>query len=330
MDNLTHAATGLFLSRAGLDRGVPHAALLLVLAANIPDVDVAALAGGPLAYLNYHRYLTHALPLLPLLALVPVLLVRLFSRQPVPWMRAYAVSVAGVASHLALDFTNIYGIRLLLPFSGRWFRGDLTSVIDLWIWAVCLVALGGPVLVRLVNTEIGARRPAPGRGFAIFALVFLALYTGGRSLLHSRAVAVLDARVYDGAAPELVAALPNPFNPWRWRGLVETPAFYGVYEIDLAAGDFDPAQGRRFYKPDPDPALAAAARTPVFRDFLRFSEFPLWRVTPVWEPAPATRVEAMDMRFGSPAAPGFVATAILDQAARPLRAWFSFGMAGPR
>src|SRR5512141_2532080 len=117
MDNLTHTATGLFLARAGLGRGVPHATWILLLAANIPDIDVVCAAGGPLAYLNYHRHLTHAIPLLPVMALLPVLIVRLAARKRVPfgkgfpYLRAYAVSGAGVASHLALDFTNIYGIR---------------------------------------------------------------------------------------------------------------------------------------------------------------------------------------------------------------------------
>jgi hypothetical protein len=94
--------------------------------------------------------------------------------------------------------------------------------------------------------------------------------------------------------------------------------------------EFDPAEGRRFYKPAESPAFAAASATPVFQEFMRFSHFPLWRATPVWEPGPAVRVEAMDLRFGTPAAPAFVATAVVDPSGRPLRAWFAFGAAGPR
>ena len=329
MDNLTHSATGFFLGRTGLSRGVPHANWILLLAANAPDVDLVSGAGGALAYLNCHRHLTHAIPLAPLLALLPLLLVRVVSRRALPWGRAYLISLAGVGSHLALDFTNIYGVRLMLPFSARWFRLDQTGVVDLWIWSVCLLALVGPVLARLVNAEIGASRAAPGRGWAVFALLFLLFYNAGRGVLHERAEAVLDARLYDGAAPLRVAALPSAANPFLWRGLVETPDFYSLQEVNLL-GEFDPAQGRRFYKPEAAPALSAAAGTRVFRDFLRFSQFPLWRVTPVWEPEPGTRVEAMDLRFGTPSAPAFVATAVVDARGEVRRAWFSFGEAAPR
>src|SRR5579864_7913326 len=130
MDPLTHSATGLFLSRAGLQRFTPYATPILILAANAPDVDVVTGFGGQLSYLNCHRHLTHAIPLLPLMALLPVLVVRLFARKPIAWLGAYLISLAAVATHLALDATNIYGIRLLLPFSARWFHLDLTSVID--------------------------------------------------------------------------------------------------------------------------------------------------------------------------------------------------------
>jgi inner membrane protein len=328
MDQLTHSATGLFLSRAGLDRFTPHAGMILILAANIPDIDVVAALGGTLSYLTYHRHLTHSLAMLPLLALIPVLIVRAF--RPLRWKGAYGISLAGVASHLLLDWTNIYGIRLLLPFSAEWFHLDITSVIDLWIWAVILLALAAPVVGRLVTSEIGARPGrTEGRGFAIAALAFLAIYNGAHGLGHASAIAMLDARVYHGSAPLRVAAFPDPANPWRFRGLVETREFYGVQDINLLA-DFDPNASRILYKPEPNPAIEAAAQTATFRHFLGFAQYPLWRVLPAAEPENAVTVEAMDLRFGDPSSPGFVATAILDSRLRVIREWFTFGAAKPR
>ena len=52
MDQFTHTATGLFLSRAGLNRATPYAAPILMLAANAPDADIVSLAGGSLNYLH--------------------------------------------------------------------------------------------------------------------------------------------------------------------------------------------------------------------------------------------------------------------------------------
>lgn len=332
MDLLTHTATGLFLSRAGFGRLAPQTPWVMMLAANAPDIDIVAAAGGPLQYLNYHRQITHALPAAPVLALLPVLAARVAARGPVRWRALYAASLAGVLSHLLLDWTNIYGVRLLLPFSREWFHLDWTGVVDLWIWAVFLVCLAGPVLVRLVNAEIGARgkrHAVEGAGFALLALVFLLAYNGARAVSHARAVAILDTRLYDGAAALRVAALPSPVNPLRWRGLVETESAWSVHPVDLLT-DFDPAQGRKFYKPAAAPALEAARRIPVFQDFLAFSQYPFWRVTPAGDPADGARVEAMDLRFGTPDDPAFVATALLDSRGRVSRAWFRLGPVRPR
>jgi inner membrane protein len=234
-----------------------------------------------------------------------------------------------VASHLLLDYTNAYGIRLLLPFSGRWFHLDLNSLIDLWIWAAFFVALVGPLLVRLVNAEIGAAGAGARRAFAIFALVFMALYDGGRAVAHTRAVAMLDSRLYGGAAPVRVAALPGPANPLAWRGLVETREAYLVEDVSLM-DELDPTRGSTFYKAEPGPAITAANRTVVFRDFFRFSQYPLERAEPVADPEGGTEVEAMDMRFGTPVRPAFVAQAIVGGRMEVRQAWFSYGAARPR
>ena len=64
----------------------------------------------------------------------------------------------GVLSHLVLDWTNVYGIRLLLPFSSRWLRLDQTDVVDPWILAILLLAVAAPALARMVSAEIGSKK----------------------------------------------------------------------------------------------------------------------------------------------------------------------------
>ena len=332
MDNITHSLTGLLLSRAGLDRLTPRAPWILFLAANAPDIDVVSAFGGSLNYLHYHRNLTHSLVALPVLPIICVLAVRLISRKPVNWAGAYVIALIGVASHLVLDLTNVYGVRLLLPFSARWLRWDITNVIDFWIWGVLFISVCAPALARLVNAEIGATGQARGgarRAFAVFALVFLTLYEGARSVAHARAVATLESRVYAGTAPSRVAAGPGPVSLFEWRGIAETPELVSIVNVNLL-GDFDPAAGRRFYKPEPLSAIEAARRTPVFEEFLRFSQYPFWQVTPSVHVAGETLVEAMDLRFGDPQSPSFVATAIVDANQRVIRAWFQFGKTRPR
>src|SRR6185295_14953192 len=110
---------------------------------------------GQAAYLTWHRNLTHSVLAMPLVALLPVAIVRLASRRPVQWPRAWLVSMTGVASHLLMDWTNVYGIRLFVPVSDAWWRLDITSVIDPWIWAALLISVLAPALAGLIGSEIG-------------------------------------------------------------------------------------------------------------------------------------------------------------------------------
>ena len=326
MDPLTHTATGILLSRAGLNRWTPLALPILVLAANAPDIDIVTAAGGSLNYLHYHRHLTHSLIAAPVLAICIVALVRLIARKPVRWTAAFCAALLAVASHLLLDWTNVYGIRLLLPFSGSWLRLDWTPVVDVWIWGAFFIAFAGPFLGRLVIGEITSGKPKPerhGRGFAWAGLLFLLLYNGGRATLHARAVAVLETRLYDGAVPERVAAMPSQ-SPLAWRGLVEAREFYAVEPVNLL-GAFDPTSGEIFYKPSPDPAIEVAHRTAAFQTFLQFSQFPLWRVTTESRPGNSKLVQVFDMRFGTPAEPGFHVAALVDGLGQVHETPFQFG-----
>ena len=293
-----------------------------MLAANAPDIDVVSAAGGSLAYLHYHRHLTHALAMAPLMALLPLAIVHFASRKPLAWGTAYLLSLIGLASHLALDLTNFYGIRLLLPFSARWLRLDITSVVDPWIMTALLLSIIGPALSRLVAGEIGA--PArTGRLAAILALVFVLLYDCGRVLIHQRALDILDSRIYLGEPPLRVAAFPDEFNPLGWRGLVEGSRFYGRFDLDVR-NPFDPTTGPFYYKAEDSPALRSASATEPFRIFQDFAQYPMWTVTPVSDPPNGVRVQLSDMRFGTPRRGGFRAIAILDSQLRVQTSNFSF------
>jgi inner membrane protein len=332
MDNLTHTAVGLFLSRIGLGRWSPRGTAIVVIAANIPDIDVVTLAGGPLNYLHYHRYLTHAIAAMPVMALAAVAIVALTGRKKLRWIGAFFAALIAVASHLLLDWTNVYGIRLFLPFSARWLRADTTGVIDLWILAVVIIGIAGPFLARLVGSEISSstsRDHHHGRGLAWFALLFILVYNSGRAVLHARAVASLGSHLYGDATPLRVAALPDSANPFKWRGIVETADSYVVQQVNLA-NDSAVERASFFPKASPDAAIAAARATPPFQDFLRFAQYPLWRVTPNPAVENGKIVEVIDMRFGTPAAPGFMARAVVDPNLRATDATFQFGPLRPR
>jgi inner membrane protein len=323
MDNLTHSLTGLMLSRAGLNKLTPRAGLLLVFAANAPDLDVVSWLGGTARYLDWHRGLTHAWAFAPVLALLPVLLARWSLQWPAwaqrfvgpvegewSWWKAWAVALVGIASHLLLDWTNNYGIRFGLPFDHTWHRLDVMFVVDPWVWMVLLFGVIGPFLSRMVSLEIGAKRTSGG-GAAWFALVALSAYIGARYFLHEQAVQILSTRVFENQNPRRVAAFPVFGNPLRWRAVAELADGYWVSQIDLRE-EFDPSDGRVFFQAAPQQAIENARVTADFQSFLRFNQFPLWRVIPMPGPEGAVKVELFDLRFGDPTNPGFVATAIVE------------------
>lgn len=324
MDNITHSLTGLVLSRAGLNRFCPRAVLLLLLSANAPDLDILALTGGSLRYLEVHRGYSHSLLGLPFMAALSVLVAAAIYRQRLPWLKAWLICCAGVASHLLLDWTNSYGVRLLLPFSSRWFHLDLNSLYDGWILAILVFGAVWALFSRLVSSEIGSRPPT-GMGSAIVALCLLVLFDSGRAVLHARAVGQLQARLYDDAPPIQAAALPEPFSPLRWIGIVETERDYRALDVD-ALGQLHPQTAEIFYKPPVTPSLKHASETRPFRYFLYFARFPVWSEEEIAaDSGTRKRLDLTDLRFGTPGAGSFHCVALENARDIVLGAWFTFG-----
>lgn len=311
------------LSRAGLNRLIPRADMLLILAANAPDVDAISWIGGSTAHLHYHRWYTHSWMLVPLIAILPVLIHRLFVKQGFRWMYAYLLSLIGVVSHILLDMTNSYGVRALLPLHSDWLSFNTTFVVDPWIWAVLTLAVGGPFISSLVSSEIGAKK-STGQGWAIFALLFIVLYDAGRYVAHDRAMQILNSRIYNGETPKRVGAFPQFANPLRWSAVVELPGSYWVSSVNLLE-EFDPSGGRVFFKSPFTPEVEAARATEPFRVFADFNQWQLWRTTPMPQPEGSQLVQLFDLRFGNPVEPGFVAEANVLPGKRVEDAEFRFG-----
>src|SRR5215204_3693104 len=118
MDNLCHTLTGAALAEAGLRHRTRFASAALMIAANLPDIDVLAFATDtpPVAL---RRGLTHGVVAQ---ALLPILLAAVFlvvdrwrpPRSAGPPARAGALLLLGyigVLSHVAMDWLNTYGVR---------------------------------------------------------------------------------------------------------------------------------------------------------------------------------------------------------------------------
>jgi inner membrane protein len=328
LDNLTHSLVGLFLARAGFKRVTPRGTAIMVLAANAPDFDAVSWFGGPTSYIHWHRNITHSIVAVPFMALLAAAIVRFAGRRQIRWLPAWGIAIIGVLSHLVLDLTNVYGVRLLLPFTGHWWHWDLTPIVDLAIWTVLLLGVAAPALGRLVGSEIGERqRGTGGAGWAVAALLLLTGYDYVRSVLHDRAAALMDvapdARIYNGLAPRRTAAFPAA-NPLVWTGVAELSNAYVEVPIDLRVG-FDAEAAETFYKPPRSAPIDAAMQTFPFRRFLEFVQFPIWVVEPAPNLERGTRVSLVDLRFGTPSAPGFAAFATVTDRDRVADAELTFG-----
>jgi inner membrane protein len=132
----------------------------LTVGSNLPDLDIlyTTFAGDPLAYVLHHRGYTHTLigallaaALLWGLCLLWLRYRRLqASARESAWIAAAAVN--GVLLHLAMDYTNSYGVHPFWPFYDGWVYGDSVFILEplLWLAAVPLIFLLQTPMARLL------------------------------------------------------------------------------------------------------------------------------------------------------------------------------------
>ncbi len=315
MDNLTHTLVGGLLARAGLREYTPLGTAVCLVAANVPDVDIAA-GIDTIDYLNYHRHLTHSLFAIPLMALLAVGLTagaaRLLRRpERVRWGPACGVALLVAYSHPLLDFMNAYGIRLWLPLLSAWSSWDALFVIDPLLWA----GLSSTLLGCWLLSRPRARR------LAVLGLVLLAGYCALNRHWHDRVIDRLPLETVRGEAVVRRAAFPAPWLPAAWIGVVETEAAYFGFDVDaLESAAVDPARGRRVAKLAEHPAVQAARASGPGRDYGRFAQYGFARVARL--PA-GYRVTLADMRFLRGGRTGLACSFEVDAAFRVVRAQFA-------
>jgi inner membrane protein len=161
VDNITHTLIGVVLAELALPRETPPSTpatpatrRLLVaagaMAANAPDLDLiyVGITPFPLGYLLHHRGHTHTvigvIAQVVLIALACQLVLRLMQgpgvwRAAVSRARLWGLIAVALASHIALDACNSYGVHPFYPLDARWYFGDALFIFEPWLWLVlCL------------------------------------------------------------------------------------------------------------------------------------------------------------------------------------------------
>ena len=343
MDPVAHTLVGATLAETGLRRVTAKATPALLIGANLPDVDGIAMAWGRDAGLLFRRGWTHgvlAMGVLPLL-LAGGLWAWHRWRPPRdgPPLRPgplLGLCALGVWSHPLLDWLNTYGVRLLMPFSERWFYGDAVFIIDPWMWlmAGAAVVLAGsasrPSAVAWVVLATAASGLVLGRGsvplvakvvwllgvglvvaarlrrgptpaaprVALACIAGLALYVG--AMLEGSAWArdqVTKVLGAEGLKPERLMVGALPARPFAREGVALAQGHYHLFEVDRLREE----AVRRLYPPVPisgrDPVIDAALRSSSVRGFLGWVRFPHYTVEANGD---GHRVWLRDLRYATP------------------------------
>jgi inner membrane protein len=252
----------------------------LLIGSNLPDIDVLAYAAGPLTDLEWRRGWTHgilALAVLPFLLTGALLLVaririaRWRTAPPVVRPRELLLlSSLALLSHPMLDTLNTYGVRWLMPFSGRWFYGDVLFIVDPWLW---LLLAGG-----LVWTWT-RRSHRPVRGALLLALA----YVGAMAISSVMARIMVRQAVAEHFGGGLKATMvgPLPLTPFTRNYVVKQNDGYRVGtfrwlsrpHVDIRRVVTYPQR-----RPRQHPAYALAESTPLARRFLGWARFPTFSV----------------------------------------------------
>lgn len=298
MDPVCHTLVGLGLGHAGLKRRTPLALTTLALAANAPDIDIGVLATDTLA-VYFRRGWTHGPPAMIVLPIALTGLMLLADRwrrrrhpdaPPAVPRELLLLAAIGTWTHPLLDYMNSYGIRLLMPFSGRWFYGDALYIVDPWLYLM----LGGGVWAAWRASRAGRDGRRPARIALAAAVAYIALMYG--SNLWARA-AVADGLARAGRPGARFMVTPVAVNPLRREVLVDLGDRYEKgFLVFAPAPVFRPAGYGLEVNAD-HPAARAAAETPLARQYLTWSRFPFFVVT---EGAAGTEVILNDARYSDP------------------------------
>lgn len=276
MDPICHTLIGAVLGQTGLERKTRYSRVTLIIAANLPDIDVVAHAMGDTASYAFRRGITHGIPALVVLPFLLAAAVWAFGRRrppastgpPLSFQGLLLLSVIGVVSHPVLDWMNTYGMRWLMPIVDRWYYGDTLFIIDWIAWAI----LGGGLLAALrISSEHIAwfRRPA-----CISLVTFSAYIAMNYAFTQSAERAALVALAED--LPVRLLASPVPFDPLRREIVLEYPEEYRFADYRAFTGF---AQRQRVVDRG-DPQHLAVARTSLDgRRFLHWARFPYSLIT---------------------------------------------------
>jgi inner membrane protein len=327
MDNLTHSLVGAVLGQAGLKRKTGLAMPALIIGANLPDVDAACffwLEGTE--HLAFRRGITHGPPALVLLPLVLAGILWAFdrwqerrgtrpeARLPVRFGWLYAMAFIGCLSHPFFDWLNVYGIRLLEPFSSQWFYGDTLFIIDPWLWALLIASVWWSRRRERTGAAKWARPAQVG-------LAAMLAYIGANGWVSQTADDEASHAFSDGDHGAPIIASPVPLAFWE-RETIRTSLGSGSTEEQSGPvywfGRWTPANGFGGDERAPGTICAFPDLSPLRRTNSQLDAFLFWSRAPFATRAADGSVILYDARFYDPRARDRFSVALPDVKCEPM------------
>jgi len=271
LDNATHTLVGVLLGEAAAQVARPGRSglpvdtrrdLFITLAAigsNLPDADLVltSFGGDRLDYLLEHRGYTHTLvgalacALVLLAACAAWLRWRRLAPASVDWAWLAGLALLGPLLHLAMDFSNSYGVHPFWPFFNGWFYGDSVFIVEPLLWACAaplvfilrtplarvlvavllavgllvpfnlgLAGAGATLILALLTAAMLALgrlwRPPPAIAASILMWVLVTATFVGAGQLATARVEALASASFPGAATLDRVLTPTLGNPLCW------------------------------------------------------------------------------------------------------------------
>jgi len=311
VDNLCHALVGAALGKAGLARRTTLGMSTLVIANNLPDIDVAVFATNTLA-MSFRRGWTHGVPaqlILPV-GLTGAMLIydrmvvqkRLNAPPPAVARELLLLSFLGVLLHVVMDLMNSYGVRLLMPFSGQWFYGDALFIVDPWLYLALGLGWWGS---RRREARGGADASRPARvGVAVAAIYVLAMLA---SNLVARDTVRAGLQRAGRTTDAQFMVTPVAVNPFSREVIVDVGDRYEKGNLWFEPRPHFRPAGFGMPKGLDDPEAQAALQSPRAQAFLRWARFPFVQVERNTSPP---TIWLNDYRYANAGAYGWSATKI--------------------
>jgi inner membrane protein len=296
----------------------------MVIGANLPDVDVLVyLGGGGTSGLAFRRGWTHGVLAMVVLPFVLAAIMTWVGRRrearrvrrgraspPIVPSQLLVVAAISIWTHPLFDLLNTYGVRLLMPFSSRWFYGDTLFIVDPWVW----LALGIGTFVSLRRARavpVGAASDAVMRRAerpARLAIAAVAVYIAvmGVTSRIGRSVVERQARA-SGSPPSLnVMVAPNALTPYTRSVVRDMGLWYETGRLTWSPRPRYEATGEPIVRTTNAATLTALA-TPAGKNFASWSRFPFAEVT---TNADSVVVRFDDVRYARPGQRSFASTSV--------------------